>query len=127
MTNPLIRTVANDVSRRTFLRVAGLSVAAISGTTLLAACASDAPVTGSTTPAGTTGGTPNYGKITLQLSWVKNIEFAGEFFADSKGYFKQAGFSEVEMVSGPTDTEAAIVAGKVDIGLTAPNSTATLI
>jgi ABC-type nitrate/sulfonate/bicarbonate transport system substrate-binding protein len=126
MTNPLIRPVANDVSRRTFFRVAGLSVAAIGGSSLLAACSTESPAVTPTAPA-TSGGTPNYGKITLQLSWVKNIEFAGEYYADSKGYYKQAGFSEVELISGPTDTEAAIVAGKVDIGLAAPNSTATLI
>src|SRR5688572_28732492 len=115
MTNPLIRPVANDVSRRTFFRVAGLSVAAIGGTSLLAACSSDSPSDNPSGPAATSGGTPNYGKITLHLSWVKNIEFAVEYYADSKGYYKQAGFSEVELISGPTDTEAAIVAGKVDI------------
>ena len=28
----------------------------------------------------------------MQLSWIKNVEFAGEYFADSKGYYADAGF-----------------------------------
>ena len=69
-----------------------------------------------------------YGKLSLQLSWIKNIEFAGEYFADSKGYYKDAGFDSVDLVTGPVDSaDALVVAGKIDVGLSAPDATARLI
>ncbi len=58
-----------------------------------------------------------YGALALQLSWIKNIEFAGEFFADSKGYYTAAGFESVDLVSGPVDSaDALVAAGTVDVG-----------
>ncbi len=147
MTNPLIRSDdRSPVSRRNFLRVAGLSAAALSGTGFLAACGGSTPATGSSTStstgassssdssssepsmSGSMAPTADYGKISVQLSWIKNIEFSGEFFADSKGYYKDAGFTEVELVSGPVDSADALVfAGSVDIGLSAPDATARLV
>ncbi len=142
---------SSPVSRRSFLRVAGLSAAAVGGAGFLAACASSTPA--ATSAAGTsatsstatsaaasmatsamgsaTGAmapTGDFGKIAVQLSWIKNIEFAGEFHADSKGYYKAAGFSAVDLVSGPVDSADALVfAGSVDIGLSTPDATARLI
>ena len=58
-----------------------------------------------------------YGALALQLSWIKNIEFAGEFFADSKGYYTAAGFESVDLLSGPVDSaDALVAAGTVDAG-----------
>jgi ABC-type nitrate/sulfonate/bicarbonate transport system substrate-binding protein len=69
-----------------------------------------------------------YGELSLQLSWIKNIEFAGEYFADSKGYYAAAGFSKVDLVSGPVDSaDALVVAGTVDVGVSAPDATARYI
>ena len=60
-------------------------------------------------PAGT------YGDIKLQLSWIKNYEFGGEFFALENGYFTDAGFSSVELVTGPVPSADELVAtGEVD-------------
>jgi ABC-type nitrate/sulfonate/bicarbonate transport system substrate-binding protein len=59
-----------------------------------------------------------YGGLSLQLSWIKNIAFAGEFFADSKGYDTAAGFTKVDLVTGPVDSaDALVAAGTVDVGL----------
>ena len=44
--------------------------------------------------------------ITVQLSWIKNEEFAGEFFADSKGYYTDAGFDSVRSASSPTSSSS---------------------
>jgi ABC-type nitrate/sulfonate/bicarbonate transport system substrate-binding protein len=149
MTNPLIRPEGTSpVSRRNFLRLAGLSAAALSGSGLLAACAGTAApaaiATATTTstsgaaPAATAAGSMSagsatmaaagtYGDIKVQLSWIKNIEFSGEYFADSKGYYKEAGFSSVTLVDGPTTTDSLVLAGKVDVGLSTPDATATLV
>ena len=37
-----------------------------------------------------------FGDIAVQLSWIKNIEFAGVYVADSEGYYKDEGFGSVE-------------------------------
>lgn len=59
----------------------------------------------------------SYGEITVQLSWIKNEEFAGEFFADSRGYFTEAGFETVNLVPGPSTGVAELVSGQVDVAL----------
>lgn len=69
----------------------------------------------------------DYGKLSVQLSWVKDVEFAGEYMADSKGYYKKAGFSEVNLVAGPGATESLVASGKALIGITDPISAAPAI
>ena len=54
-----------------------------------------------TEPSGASGGAADFGDISVQLSWIKNAEFAGEFFADAKGYYKDAGFAKVNLLAGP--------------------------
>lgn len=84
-----------------------LSAAALT----LAACGSEAE-------EGSGSGDADFGPLTVQLSWVKNAEFAGEFMADSKGYFADAGFSKVTLNAGPGATENLVASGKADFGLT---------
>jgi ABC-type nitrate/sulfonate/bicarbonate transport system substrate-binding protein len=100
---------------------------------LLAACSSSSKSSSSSSAAAGGGSAAGsvapgtYGDIAVQLSWIKNIEFAGEFFADSKGYYKAAGFSSVNLVAnvgGTTDIDQAVATGKVLVGLSAPDSTA---
>ncbi|MCW2809866.1 MAG: hypothetical protein JWP61_324 [Friedmanniella sp.] len=120
-------------SRRTFLASGGLGALSLAA---LAACGSGGATSGSASsaPAASASASASavapgtYGKLSLQLSWIKNIEFAGEFFADSKGYYKDAGFESVDLVTGPVDSaDALVVAGTVDVGLSAPDATARLI
>ena len=42
------------------------------------------------------GDAPTTGSSTFQLSWIKNVEFAGSYIADTKGYYKKQGFSKVD-------------------------------
>ena len=76
------------LGRRRLLQFGGLGVAALGAGGLLAACG------GSSSSSG-----KGYGKLAIQLSWIKNIEFAGEYFADAKGYYSQAGFSGVDLIA----------------------------
>ncbi len=125
-------------SRRSFLRIAGLGVAGVglaacsSGTTTAtsstasAAAGSSAVGSGAAAPSSIAPG--SNGTISVQLSWIKNIEFGGEYFADSKGYYTQAGFSKVDLVTGPVDSaDALVVAGNVTVGVSAPDATARFI
>jgi NitT/TauT family transport system substrate-binding protein len=57
-------------------------------------------------------------KVTLQLKWVTQAQFAGYYAALEKGYFKQAGLDVKIKVGGPNITPETVVIGKqADIGL----------
>ena len=94
-------------ARRARVAAAGAALALV-----LAACSS-----GADAEAGDDGESTDLGAITVQLSWIKNAEFAGEFFADSKGYFTDAGFSSVTLNAGPGATESIVLSGGADFGL----------
>jgi ABC-type nitrate/sulfonate/bicarbonate transport system substrate-binding protein len=114
--------------RRSFLRIGGAAAGVVGTTAVLAAC-SGTSSTGSSGSA-SSGAAANYGTIAVQLSWIKNIEFAGEFFATENGYYKKAGFDTVTLLaggSGSTTAEEIIISGKALVGLSAPIATAPSI
>ncbi|HET6502048.1 MAG TPA: ABC transporter substrate-binding protein [Amycolatopsis sp.] len=103
------------------LRLGGLGVAALGAGGLLAACGGGGAGSGSGS---------GLGKAGIQLSWIKNIEFSGEYFADAKGYYTQAGFSGVDLIAGGsagTSAEAAVATGKALMGLSSPTVTGPAI
>ena len=117
-------TVPAAFDRRAFLRLSGAGAGTIGGALLLAACS------GTSTPgSSTSGGAKSFGTIALQLSWIKNVEFAGEYFATEKGYYKKAGFDEVTLLAGGPgiSAEDAVISGKALVGLAAPVTTAPAI
>jgi ABC-type nitrate/sulfonate/bicarbonate transport system substrate-binding protein len=69
----------------------------------------------------------DFGELNVQLSWIKNSEFAGEFFAVENGYYTDAGFSSVNLVAGPAATEAEVLSGNALVGIANPISTAPII
>ncbi len=69
----------------------------------------------------------DFGDLSIQLSWIKNSEFAGQFFAVENGYYTDAGFSSVNLVAGPAATEAEVLAGNALVGIANPISTAPVI
>ena len=90
----------------------GVAVAAIA----FAGCASGS----GSTPSASTGGdaaADGFGDLTVQLSWIKNEEFSGEFFADSEGYYTDAGFDSVTLVPGPSTGAAELISGSADVAL----------
>ena len=103
-------------SRRHFLRLTGLGAIGLT----VAACGG----TETAAPAAAAG----FGPVSVQLSWIKNIEFGGEYFADSTGYYTEAGIESVDLVSGPVDSaDALVLAGNVTVGISAPDATARFI
>jgi len=125
--------VAEKLDRRNFLGrgakgAAGLAVVGFAGPAFLAACSStteSASTTGGTTASGST----DLGVLDYQFSWIKNTEFAGQYIADQKGYYKEVGFSGVNFLSGgPTVQQDSIVAsGKAFVGVSAPDIAAPAI
>ena len=112
-------------ARRTALQLTVvLAVAALS----LTACGSDSDSDGSSgDPPLAADGAADFGDISVQLSWIKNAEFAGEFLADSTGYYKDAGFSKVNLLPGPVAQEEIVATGKAQFGLSNAVSTAAAV
>lgn len=125
----------SGLARRSFLQWGGFGALAIGAAPLIAACSSSKSSTGTgaaatTSAAGSSAAAKDFGTANIQLSWIKNIEFAGEYFADQKGYYKSAGFSGVTLTAGGsagTSAEAAVATKKAFVGLSAPNITAPAI
>ena len=86
----------------------------------LSACGSDAE-------GGASASEDGFGDITLQLSWIKNAEFAGEFMADTGGYYEEEGFSSVTMDPGPGPIETLVATGDADFGLSNAVSAAQVV
>ncbi|WP_191621852.1 ABC transporter substrate-binding protein [Microbacterium caowuchunii] len=90
--------------------------------------AAAALLTGCAGPADeATAGQDGYGSLDIQLSFVKNTQNAGEYMADSRGYYSEEGFAPVTLVAGPTAIEAAIATGSADIGFSSVLGSATAI
>jgi NitT/TauT family transport system substrate-binding protein len=51
-------------------------------------------------------------KVTLQLKWVTQAQFAGYYAAKARGYYRQAGLDVNLKVGGPTITPEQVVLGK---------------
>ena len=107
-------------SRRDFLRLGGLGVAGLA----LVACGGDRPAR-HPPRARKARRRASFGELTFQLSWIKNVEFAGEYIADTNGYYKKPGFSKVKLISGgPTCSRTPwSQSGKAFVCISAPDIT----
>src|SRR6266550_119455 len=61
---------------------------------------------------------PKLTKVTLQLKWVTQAQFAGYYAAVAKGYYKNAGLDVTLKVGGPDITpEQTVLGGQAQFGL----------
>ncbi len=84
-----------EFDRRQLLRGLALGGFALAAPGALAACGSSGSGT-----SGSGTGSSGFGIACQRLAWIKNTEFAGSYFADKNGYYKAAGFSGSELISG---------------------------
>ena len=133
--------MASSFDRRSFLRrggrtVGGAALLGLAGPGLLEACSSSSKSSSSSSSAAgsssaTTSATPaNFGALDLQLPWIKNVESAGEFIADTNGIYTKQGFSSVNLIAaGPNATpqETVIQTKKAFIAISSPDATAAAI
>jgi ABC-type nitrate/sulfonate/bicarbonate transport system substrate-binding protein len=115
--------VTPSIDRRSLLR-GGAALGLLGATSaFLAACGGDDK------PAAAGGTSKSFGPLNYQLSWVKNVEFAGAYIADTKGYYTAAGFGSVNlMAGGPNVSQDAVVAsGKALLAISSPDITAAAI
>jgi ABC-type nitrate/sulfonate/bicarbonate transport system substrate-binding protein len=123
------------MDRRKFLgygaKAAGGLVLAGTAGPLLAACGKSSTATTATTTAAATGTTApavakSVGKVAYQLSWINNFQFAGEYVADTKGYFTAQGVEISLLPGGPSTTvDPIVVAGTALVGNGSPDSCAS--
>ena len=123
--------MSNSFDRRTFLARGAKTAAGISllgvAPSVVAACSSSKKKTSTT--SGASGGKADLGTLDFQLSWIKDVEFAGEFIADTKGYFTAAGFSGVNLIAGGAQVQqdAVVNSGKAFVGISSPDITGAAI
>jgi NitT/TauT family transport system substrate-binding protein len=82
--------------------VRGIAVLALAGAVCAAVAVSAAPAKQAKSSAT---------KVTLQLKWVTQAQFAGYYAAKAKGYYRQAGLDVNIKVGGPDITPEQVVAG----------------
>jgi ABC-type nitrate/sulfonate/bicarbonate transport system substrate-binding protein len=103
----------SNLDRRQFLgRGAALGAFAVAGPALFAACGDDGESSG--------GGSAALGTAAVQFSWIKNVEFAGSYLAETNGYYTKVGFDKVDLLSGGPNvaTEPVVNGGQALIGYT---------
>jgi ABC-type nitrate/sulfonate/bicarbonate transport system substrate-binding protein len=65
---------------------------------------------------------PSLGQIAYQLSWVKNFQFAGSYFAETKNYYRQYGVDVDLLAGGPNlSADPIVVSGKALVGQSSPD------
>jgi ABC-type nitrate/sulfonate/bicarbonate transport system substrate-binding protein len=102
-------TTARAAGRRRPQRLLG-AAAALTAVLALAGCGTDAE-------SSTADGENSFGEISVQYSWIKNEEFAGEFYAYENGYYEEAGFDAVNGISGPDTGVAKLLSGSVQVAI----------
>ncbi len=118
MKPPLLR---EPMSRRQLLgrgaKLAGAVALAGAIPEILAACGSGASASSSSSAAASSSGSlPN---VNLQLVYLENVQFAGSFFAEVKGYYKDAGVNVTLLPGGPNLAPEPIVqSGRALVGIT---------
>jgi ABC-type nitrate/sulfonate/bicarbonate transport system substrate-binding protein len=129
-----------SVDRRTFLRtggrvLGGAALLGVAGPAVLEACSSSKTTTSTTTTAApgataTSVAPGSLGALSFQLPWIKNVESAGEFIADTKGIYTAQGFSSVSLIAaGPNATpqETVVKTGQALVAVTSLDSAAAAI
>lgn len=82
---------------------------------ILAACGTSSSAT---TNSGATG-SATLPKANLQLNYLENVQFAGSFFAEEKGYYRHYGIDVTLLPGGPNLAPEPIVAsGRALVGIT---------
>ncbi|WP_197382886.1 ABC transporter substrate-binding protein [Mycolicibacterium mengxianglii] len=108
--------------RHRALRQLSVGVAIAAVTSLVAACGAGDPEPDSTSAA------TDSGKLRVALSWIKDVTFAGDYIADSKGYYRDAGFTSTELVpTGGASPDAQLIAKQVLVAFTSPETTAEAV
>jgi ABC-type nitrate/sulfonate/bicarbonate transport system substrate-binding protein len=113
--------LSTNISRRRFLVGAGGVTAGTALSTLLPGVASASQ----TRRLSASADTPSLGAAALAFSWVENVQQAGSYIAQSRGFYKKEGLNVTFIPGGDTYAgEPLVVSGKALLAMTSPTSTA---
>ena len=109
--------LARGMDRRAFMRIGlGAAGAGLAGA-FLSACGTHG---GTSKPAA--GSSQSLTPVSLQLVYLENTQFAGSYFAEVNGYYKQGGLAVTLLPGGPSIAPEPIVAsGRALMGITHTN------
>jgi ABC-type nitrate/sulfonate/bicarbonate transport system substrate-binding protein len=118
--------MSGSFDRRSFLR---LSARTAAGLAVLSAAGGALAACGDNAAAPSASGAKSFGTLDYQFSWIKNVEFAGPYIADTKGHYKAAGFSSVNLIAGGPNIsqDSVVAAGKALVGISSPDITGAAI
>lgn len=110
------------LDRRRFLSLSVLGGASlIGGPALLSACGGSSGSGGSSA----SGGGAQARSLNVQLGWIANVENAGEFVADEKGYYEDEELSVMLTPGGPgAILEPTVASGAALVGLSSADTIA---
>lgn len=109
--SPTPRGPSTRASRRR-RRVATTAAGVLTLALVVSGCASPASSSGSASSS-------SFGTASVALSWIKNYEFAGYYFAEDDGDYTDAGFDKVDLIAGGGNTNSwdLVLGGQAQIGL----------
>lgn len=115
-------TSQTPLDRRRFLSLSVLGGASlIGGPALLSACGGSSGSGGSSA----SGGGAQARSLNVQLGWIANVENAGEFVADEKGYYEDEELSVMLTPGGPgAILEPTVASGAALVGLSSADTIA---
>jgi ABC-type nitrate/sulfonate/bicarbonate transport system substrate-binding protein len=122
-----------SLDRRSFLRrgaqLTGAAVLAGGAISALDACGSSASSGTAATGGASSAKAASLGSVTFQLSWLENVQFAGSYIAEDRGYYTAAGLSGVTLLTGgpTTASEPIVTSGKALAGSDSPDRAAAAI
>jgi len=122
--------VTTSTTPRPRRRLAGLAAAVAAAGLLLSACSGSGDDTAAGDGTAGAAADESFDAVSVQLSWLKNQQFAGEYLAVEDGLYTDAGFPEVTLTAGgssATSAEAAVATGQAFVGLSSPLITAPAI
>jgi len=115
--------MSSIIDRRQFL---ARSAGAASGLTVLGAIAGCGK--SSTTASATGKSSAGLTTASLQLLWIFNVQFAGSYIAEKRGYYRDAGVGLSLLPGGVTVTpEPVIESGKALVGISSPSLTGAAV
>lgn len=116
--NEQSRTGSASRSRRDVLRTAGLAGLGVAGLpAVLTACGNGSATGAAATASSTSTAAP--AKLKVALGWIPNVEFAGYWIAQSKGYYAAENLTVDFMPGGGSapDPTVSVSGGVADLGI----------
>ncbi len=115
--------MSSIINRREFLTTGAEVVGGLTVFGAIAGCGKS-----SSESSGTSKATNGLTTATMQLLWIFNVQFAGSYIAQNRGYYRAAGVDLHFLPGGVTITpEPVIASGRALVGISSPSLTGAAV